>query len=153
MLHRVIFFDRFLWSFFYFTLRMDHVYIAMFVLIESMKVLQRVASCDIFGGAAYNVYFHWSCSTLWTQLFARTCLMNTESIETHILTTLYSSKSCIKMKKCIEIYLLSFSADHTFLGVGTIWYFCFVSRSEGLYWHTCSFGMHCLLLNIYEVFN
>ena len=69
-----------------FTLRMDHVYIAMFVLIESMKVLQRVASCDIFGGAAYNVYFHWSCLTLWTQLFARTCLMNTESIETHILT-------------------------------------------------------------------
>ena len=31
--------------------------------------------------------------------------------------------------------------------------FCFVSQSEGLYWHTCSFGMHCLLMNMYKAFN
>ena len=63
MLHRVIFLKglsttRVLFDhFFDFTLRMDPVYIAMFVLIESMKVPPRVATCDIFGGVVNNVRF------------------------------------------------------------------------------------------------
>ena len=46
--------------------------------------------------------------------------------------------------------LFSFSAEHAFVRIDTIWFFCFVSWSEGLYWHVCSFGICYLLINIYK---
>ena len=68
------------------------------------------------------------CRTTW-------CLMKSESIErripTHVLFVQLFRWPCI----CEGRHYLIF---------------CFVSWSEELYWHVCSFGTNCLWMNIYK---
>ena len=96
---------------------------------HSLIPLQRALSLVMFDIMYTILSWLVVCRTTW-------CLMKSESIERYTPLPM--------------LCLLSFSADHTFVRGRHFLIFCFVSWSEGLYWHVCSFNMCYLLMNIYK---
>ena len=95
---------------------------------HSLIPLQRALSLIMFDIMYTILSWLVVCRTTW-------CLMKSESIErripTHVLFVQLFRWPCI----CEGRHYLIF---------------CFVSWSEELYWHVCSFGTNCLWMNIYK---